>query len=86
VAISVGFPVAVNDPVPASQVGFQRFRVIQHFSVEGSYKRSDHGYSSNDYNFLLTVLSEGHFRILVNRFNAFHFFLATMGEGASQVD
>jgi len=23
---------------------------------------------------------------MANRFNAFHFFLATMGEGASQVD
>jgi len=33
------------------------------------------------YNFLLTVLSEGHFRIVANRFNAFHFFLATMVEG-----
>jgi len=28
VAISVGLPVAVNNPVPASQVGFQRFRAI----------------------------------------------------------
>jgi len=28
VAISVGLPVAINNPVPASQVGFQRFRAI----------------------------------------------------------
>jgi len=28
VAISVGFPVAVNNPVPASQVGFKKFRAI----------------------------------------------------------
>ena len=28
VAISVGLPVAVNNPVPASQVGFQQFRAI----------------------------------------------------------
>jgi len=27
-AISVGLPVAVNNPVPASQVGFQQFRAI----------------------------------------------------------
>jgi len=28
VAILVGLPVAVNNPVPASQVGFQQFRAI----------------------------------------------------------
>ena len=28
VAISVGLPVAVNNPVPASQVGFQQSRAI----------------------------------------------------------
>jgi len=28
VAISVGLPVAVNNPVPASQVGFQQFHAI----------------------------------------------------------
>jgi len=28
VAIPVGLPVAVNNPVPASQVGFQQFRAI----------------------------------------------------------
>ena len=28
VGISVGLPVAVNNPVPASQVGFQQFRAI----------------------------------------------------------
>ena len=27
-AISVGLPVAVNNPVPASQAGFQQFRAI----------------------------------------------------------
>jgi len=41
VANSVGLPVAVNNPVPASQAGFQQFRAIQHFCVEGSNKRSD---------------------------------------------
>ena len=48
VAISVGLPVAVNNPVPASQVGFQQFRAIQRFYVEGSNKRSDRGHFSND--------------------------------------
>jgi len=48
VAISVGLPVAVNNPVPASQVGFQKFRAIERFCVEGSNKHSDRGHSSND--------------------------------------
>ena len=42
-AISVGVPVAVNNPVPASQAGFQQFRAIERFCVEGSNKRSDRG-------------------------------------------
>ena len=37
-AISVGLPVAVNNPVLASQIGFQQFRA--RFCVEGSNKRS----------------------------------------------
>jgi len=48
VAISVDLPVAVSNPVPASQVGFQQFRAIERFCVEGSNKRSDRGRSSND--------------------------------------
>jgi len=48
VAISVGLPMTVNNPVPASQVGFQKFRAIQRFCVEGSKKRSDRGHFSND--------------------------------------
>jgi len=51
VAISVGLPAAVNNPVPTSQVGFQQFRAIQHFCVEGSNKRSDCGNFSNDLEF-----------------------------------
>jgi len=31
VAISVGLPVAVNNPVPASQVGIQQFLAISCF-------------------------------------------------------
>jgi len=63
VAISVGLPVAVNNPVLASQVGFQQSRAIWRFCVEGSNKRSDCGHSSNDLEFLITLLSEGHFQI-----------------------
>jgi len=66
VAISVGLPVAVNNPVPASQVGFQQLRENQRFCVEGSNKRSDRGHYSYDLEILLTVLSERHFRIFAN--------------------
>ena len=66
VGISVGLPVAVNNPIPASQVPFQQFCVIEHFCVKGSNKRSDRGHSSNDLEFLLTLLSERHFRIFTN--------------------
>jgi len=66
VGFSLGLPVAVNSPVPASQVLFQQFRVIERFCVEGSNKRSDRGRSSNDLEFLATVLSECHFRIFTN--------------------
>jgi len=67
-AISVGLPVAVNNPVLASQVGFQQFRVIERFCVEGSNKRSDRGHSSNDLEFFTDCrqLSERHFRIFAN--------------------
>jgi len=42
VAISLGLAVVVvNNPVPASQAGFQQFCAIEHFCVEGSNKRSD---------------------------------------------
>jgi len=44
VAFSVGLPVVINNPdIPASQVRFQQFRVIERFSVEGINKRSDRG-------------------------------------------
>jgi len=60
-AISVGLPVAVNNPVPASQVGFQQIRAIQHFCVEGSNKRSDRGHSSNDLEFFTNRTLRGSF-------------------------
>ena len=74
VAISVGLPVAVNNPVPASQAQFQQFRVIERFCVEGSNKRSDRGHFSNDwelFNDRTFSASFSEFRELVD---AFHFF------------
>jgi len=61
VAISVGLPVAINNPVPASQVGFQQFRAIQHFCVEGSNKRSDREHFSNDIEFFTNRTVRGSF-------------------------
>jgi len=61
VAISVGLPVAINNPVPASQVRFQQFRAIQRFCVEGSNKRSDRGHSSNDLEFFTNRTFKGSF-------------------------
>ena len=58
VVILVGFPVAVNKPVPASQVGFQEFRAIQRFCVNASNKQSDREHSSND----LELLTDRIFR------------------------
>jgi len=48
VAISVGLSVAVHNPVPASQVGFQQDLVIYRFCVKSSNKRSDREHSSDD--------------------------------------
>jgi len=39
----VGLPAKIDNPVPANQVRFQQFRVIERFCVEGSNKRSDRG-------------------------------------------
>jgi len=69
------------------RVGFQQFRAIQHFCVEGSNKRSDRGHSSNELEFFY----KPHFQRVIFGFwqidfTHFIFFLATMGEGASQVD
>ena len=86
VGISAGLPVVVNNPVPASQVRFQQFRVIERFCVEGSNKRTDHGHSSNDLEYFTDRTFRASFSDFRKLFNAFNFFLATMGEGASQVD
>jgi len=52
---------AINNPVPTSEVGFQQFRAIQHFCVEGSNKRSDRGYYRNDTEFLTNRTFRGSF-------------------------
>jgi len=85
-AISVGFTVAINNPVSASQVGYQQFRAIERFCVEGSNKRSDRGHSSNDLEFFIDRAFRTSFSDFRKLINVFHFFLATVGEGASQVD
>jgi len=81
VAISVGLPVAVNNPVPANQVRFQQFRAIQRFCVEGSNKHSDCGHSSNDLQFVTDRTFRVSFSDFCELINAFHFFFVTMGEG-----
>jgi len=78
--------VAFNNPIPASQVRIQQFRVIERFCVEGSNKRSDRGHSSNDLEFLTDHAFRASFSDLRKLNNVFHFFIATVGERASQVD
>jgi len=39
----IGLPAKIDHPVPARQVRFQQFHVIERFGVEGSNKRSDRG-------------------------------------------
>jgi len=66
VAISVGLPVAVNNPVPSSQVQFQQFRVIERFGSKAATNAVSVGTSVMIENFLMTVLSERHFRSFAN--------------------
>jgi len=61
--ISVSLPVAVNNPVAASQVRFQKFRAIQRFCVKVSNKHSDRGHSSNN----LELLTDRTFRKVRNQ-------------------
>ena len=79
VAISVGLPVAVNNPVPASQVGFQQFRAIQRFCVEGSNKRNDRGHYSYDLEFFTDSTFRESFSKFRKLINAFHFFPRNSG-------
>jgi len=86
VAISVGLPVAVNNPVPASQVGFNNSVQFNAFASKAATQAVIVGTSVMIWNFLLTVLSERHSRIFANSLTLSIFFLTKMGEGASQVD
>jgi len=56
------------------------------FCVEGSNKRSDRGHSSNDLEFFTGRAFRASFSNFRKLIYAFHFFLATIGEEASQVD
>ena len=66
VAISVGLPVAVNNPVPASQVGFQQSRAINAFASKAATNAVIVATSAMIENFLMTVLSEHKFPIFAN--------------------
>jgi len=79
VAISVALPVAVNNPAPASQVGFQQFRAIERFYVEGSNKCSDCWHSSNDFEIFTDRTIRGSISNFREMINAFHFFLRNSG-------
>ena len=74
-------PVAVNNPVPASQVGFQQFHAIERFVVEGSNKRSDRGHSSNDLEFFNNRTFKAFFSDFRKLIYAFHFFPCNNGRG-----
>jgi len=81
VAISVCLPVVVNNPVPASQAGFQQFRAIEHFYVEGNTKRSDRGHSSYDLEFFTDRTFRASFSDFRKLINAFYFFSGNNGRG-----
>jgi len=81
VAISVGFHVSVNNPVPVSQVGFQQFRTIERFCVEGRNKRSDRGHDSNDLEFFTDRAFRASFSNFRKLIKAFHFFPRNHGRG-----
>jgi len=81
VAISVGLFVAADNPVPASQLGFQQFRAIQRFCVEGTNKRSDRGRSSHDLEFFTDHAFRASFSNFRKFINTFHFFPCNSGGG-----
>jgi len=81
VAIAVGLSVAANNPVPASQVGFQQFHAIQRFCVEGSNKRSDRGRSSHDLEFFTDHAFRASFSNFRKLIDTFHFFPCNSGRG-----
>jgi len=75
-----------NNPVPASQVGFQQIHEIEPFCVEGSKKRSGRGHSSNDLEFFNDRTLRKSFSAFCKLIDAFHFSPRNSGRGASQVD
>jgi len=81
VAISVGLPVAVNNPLPASQVGFQQFRATERFCVEGSNKRNDRGHSSYDLEFFTDRTFRASFSIFRKLISTFDYFPRSNGRG-----
>ena len=81
VAISVGLYVVIDNPVPASQVGFQQFRAIERFCVDSSNKRSDPGHSSNDLYFVTDRTFRASFSNFLKLINACHFFTRNSGRG-----
>jgi len=56
VAFSVGSPLEINNPVPAGQAQFPQFCVIELFALKVATSAVIVGHSSNDLQFLLTVL------------------------------
>ena len=89
-AFPLGLLAKIDNPVPASQVRFQQFRVVeQSFCVKDSNKRSDRGHSSNDLQLFIGRAfraSTSSFSAKLKLNSAFPFFLVTAGEGTSQGD
>jgi len=87
VTFSVGLPAKVNNPVPTSQAPFQQFRVIELFCVKVAASAMIVVHSSN----VLEIFTERTYRASISSVSAlrkltfFHFFLVTVGEGASQM-
>jgi len=76
VAFLVGSPLEINNPVPTSPVRFQQFRVNELFVSNVTTSAVIVGHSSNDIEFLLTVLYSVNvvifgFRKLINAFPFF---------------
>ena len=66
VAFSVGSPLEINNPVHASQAQFPQVRVTELFASKVATSAVITGHSSNDLEFLMTVLLERqcrHFRL-----------------------
>ena len=87
VTFSVGLPAKVNNPVPTSQAPFQQFRVIELFCVKVAASAMIVVHSSN----VLKIFTERTYRASMSsvstlrKLTFFHFFLVTVGEGASQM-